>query len=58
MRRKAVRLFRNPIQSLARIREAISRSSGVSREMGKRAGEISGIVDTIDLIAERTTCFR
>src|SRR5205085_1115759 len=42
------------IQSLARIREAISRSSGVSREMGKRAGEISGIVDTIDLIAERT----
>src|SRR5439155_13982656 len=34
--------------------ESISRSSGVSREMGKRAGEISSIVDTIDLIAERT----
>src|SRR4029077_21225667 len=42
------------ILSLAHIREAISRSSGVSREMGKRAGEISSIVDTIDLIAERT----
>src|SRR6185369_7050213 len=29
-------------------------SSGVIREMGKRASDISSIVDTINLIAERT----
>ena len=32
----------------------MTRSSGVIRDMGKRANEIGGIVDTINLIAERT----
>ena len=32
----------------------MSQSSAVIREMGKRASEISSIVDTINLIAERT----
>ena len=32
----------------------MSQSAGVIREMGKRANEIGSIVDTIDLIAERT----
>ena len=38
----------------ARASESMSQSAGVIREMGKRANEISSIVDTIDLIAERT----
>src|SRR6187401_417242 len=32
----------------------MTQSAGVMREMGKRASDISGIVDTINLIAERT----
>ena len=36
------------------MRESMSQVAAVIREMGKRANEISSIVDTIDLIAERT----
>src|SRR5262245_27121471 len=39
---------------MARIREFMTQSAQVIREMGKKAGDISTIVDTIDLIAERT----
>jgi methyl-accepting chemotaxis protein len=42
------------IQGLSRIRESITQSTSVVREVGKRAADISSIVDTIDLIAERT----
>ena len=42
------------IQGLARVRDSMAQSAAVMREMGKRAGEIGGIVDTINLIAERT----
>ena len=42
------------IKGLARLREAMVQSSGVMREMGKRTGDIGSIVDTINLIAERT----
>jgi len=42
------------IQGLGRVRDSMSQSATVVREVGKRAGEISGIVDTINLIAERT----
>ena len=42
------------IQGFGRVRESMSQSAGVIREMGKRANEIGSIVDTIDLIAERT----
>src|SRR6185295_17204384 len=36
------------------VRDSMAQSATVIREMGKRANEISGIVDTINLIAERT----
>ena len=42
------------IQGISRLRESMVQSSSVMREMGKRANEIGGIVDTINLIAERT----
>src|SRR4029079_5656355 len=42
------------IHGFARVRESMTQSATVIREMGKRAGDISGIVDTINLIAERT----
>ena len=42
------------IQGFARVKDAMAQSSTVIREMGKRANEISSIVDTINLIAERT----
>ena len=42
------------MQGLGRIRESITQSSSVIRDMGKRTSDISSIVDTIDLIAERT----
>jgi methyl-accepting chemotaxis protein len=42
------------IQGFSRVRESMTQSSTVIREMGRRAGDISGIVDTINLIAERT----
>ncbi len=42
------------IQGFARVRESMAQSTGVIREMGKRANDISSIVDTINLIAERT----
>ena len=38
----------------AALRESMVQSATVMREMGKRTDEISGIVDTINLIAERT----
>ena len=36
------------------VRDAITDSAGVIKEMGKRAGEIGSIVTTINVIAERT----
>ena len=42
------------IQGIARMRESMVQSASVMREMGKRTGDITTIVDTINLIAERT----
>jgi methyl-accepting chemotaxis protein len=42
------------IQGIGRLRDSMVQSATVIREMGKRANEIGGIVDTINLIAERT----
>ena len=42
------------IQGIARMRESMAQSAAVMREMGKRTGDITSIVDTINLIAERT----
>ena len=42
------------IQGIGRLRDSMAQSATVMREMGKRADEIGGIVDTINLIAERT----
>src|SRR6185503_15015836 len=42
------------IQGFGRVKESMTQSATVIREMGKRASEISSIVDTINLIAERT----
>ena len=42
------------IQGIGRLRDSMTQSATVIREMGKRTSEISSIVDTINLIAERT----
>jgi len=42
------------IQGIGRLREAMTQSSSVMKEMGKRTGDISSIVTTINMIAERT----
>ena len=42
------------IQGISRMRESMAQSAAVMREMGKRTGDITSIVDTINLIAERT----
>ena len=42
------------IQGIGRLRDSMMQSATVMREMGKRTNEISSIVDTINLIAERT----
>ena len=42
------------IQGITRMRDSMAQSAGVMREMGKRTGDITTIVDTINLIAERT----
>ena len=42
------------IQGIGRLRDSMTQSATVIREMGKRTSEISTIVDTINLIAERT----
>ena len=42
------------IQGISRMRESMVQSAAVMREMGKRTGDITSIVDTINLIAERT----
>ena len=42
------------IQGIGRLRESMVQSATVMREMGKRTSEITSIVDTINLIAERT----
>ena len=42
------------IAGLTRIRDTMSESSGVMKEMGKRVEEIGDIVQTINLIADRT----
>jgi methyl-accepting chemotaxis protein len=39
---------------ISRVRDSMAQSVGVMREMDKRATEVSSIVDTINLIAERT----
>src|SRR5262249_60699829 len=42
------------IQGIGRLRDSMGQSATVMREMGKRTNEISTIVETIHLIAERT----
>src|SRR6185369_8637073 len=42
------------IQGIGRLRDSMVQASTVMREMGKRTNEITTIVDTINLIAERT----
>ena len=42
------------IQGIGRLRDSMGQSSSVMKEMGKRTSEIGSIVDTINLIAERT----
>ena len=42
------------IQGIGRLRDSMAQSATVMREMGKRTNEITTIVDTINLIAERT----
>ena len=42
------------MQGMGRLRDSMVQSATVMREMGKRTNEISTIVDTINLIAERT----
>ena len=42
------------IQGMGRLRDSMVQSATVMREMGKRTNEINSIVDTINLIAERT----
>ncbi len=42
------------IQGIGRLREAMSQSSSVMKEMGKRTTDITSIVATINMIAERT----
>src|ERR1041384_1249424 len=42
------------MQGLLRVRSAMEQSAAVIREMGKRSNEIGGIVNTINVIAERT----
>ena len=54
MPRKAARPCSGRSPGIARLRESMVQSAGVMREMGKRTGDISSIVDTINLIAERT----
>ena len=41
------------IAGLTRVGAAMKESAGVVKDMGKKAGEIGGIVSTINLIAER-----
>jgi methyl-accepting chemotaxis protein len=42
------------IQGITRLRQSMTQSAAVMKDMGKRTGEITSIVDTINLIAERT----
>jgi hypothetical protein len=42
------------MQGFTRVKTSMTESATVMREMGKRASDISSIVDTINLIAERT----
>jgi methyl-accepting chemotaxis protein len=42
------------IEGLTRVRESMAQSAKVVKEVGKRADDITSIVDTINLIAERT----
>ena len=54
MPRKAAAIVQRSIKGIARLRDSMAQSAGVMREMGKRTSDISSIVDTINLIAERT----
>src|SRR5215203_2304751 len=42
------------IQGISRLRDSMIQSATVMKEMGKRTTDIGSIVDTINLIAERT----
>ncbi len=53
-RRGRRRHVQRSIQGFGRVRESMAQSASVMREMGKRTGDITTIVDTINLIAERT----
>src|SRR5262249_8408559 len=48
------KVIQKSIKGLSRVRDAITESASVIKEMGKRAGEIGSIVTTINVIAERT----
>ena len=52
--RKGARSLQRSIQGISRMRDSMAQSAAVMREMGKRTGDITTIVDTINLIAERT----
>jgi methyl-accepting chemotaxis protein len=47
-------IVQKSIEGISRVSTAMTQSAGVMRELNKRTTEISGIVDTINLIAERT----
>lgn len=47
-------LIEKSIQGFSRVSESMNDSAGAVRQLGQRTLEISGIVDTITLIAERT----
>ena len=47
-------VIQRSIQGIGRVRESMAQSATVIREMGKRTSDISSIVDTINLISERT----
>jgi methyl-accepting chemotaxis protein len=42
------------IEGMMRVRDQMQQAAGVIKEMGKRSNEIGSIVDTINIIAERT----
>ena len=47
-------LVQKSMEGISRVSTAMTQSATVMRELNRRTGEISGIVDTINLIAERT----
>ena len=47
-------ILEKSIAGIGRVSQAMVQSTGVMRELNRQTGEISSIVDTINLIAERT----